>query len=175
MKYLWNQFQNDQTRYWSATVSSLVGSYRNTSRIRMEVYYFLSYRITAVNTITLVPRDTAMHAASHTLSNKHHLPPFSNSCAKDHSTSLNFLSSFLQHCAAFCISSEPHRGPSKSGFLAHTGLYLTLNHMWSVHLLHNTIRTADLAHEFGYMWELYYQPICSRKHRVIRILAGLGS
>lgn len=102
----------------STTVSSSVGSSRNTSGIRMEAYYFLSHRITAVNTITLVLRDTAVHAASHTLSNEHRLPPFSNSCAKDHYTSLNFLSSFLQCCAVFCISTESCWGPSKSDFVA---------------------------------------------------------
>ena len=102
----------------STTDSSSVGFSRNTSGIRMEAYYFLSHRITAANTITLVLKDTVVHAASHTLSNEHRLPPFSNSCAKDHSISLNFLSSFLQHCAVFCISTESRWGPSKSVFLA---------------------------------------------------------
>lgn len=101
----------------STTDSSSVGSSRNTSGIRMEAYYFLSHRITAVNTITLVLRATAVHAASHTLSNEHRLPPSSNSCAKDHSIRLSFLSSFLQHCAVFCISTESRWGSSKSVFL----------------------------------------------------------
>lgn len=79
----------------STTVCSSAGSSRNTSGIRMEAYYFLSHRITAVNTITLVRRDTASHTASHTLSNQHRLLPFSNSCAKDHSISLNFFSLLL--------------------------------------------------------------------------------
>lgn len=117
MKYFWNQFQNDQTTGpGSTTVSSSVASSRNTSGIRMEAYYFLSHRIAAVNTRTLVRRDTAVHVASRTLSNKHRLPPSTNSSA--HSKSLNFLSSFPQFRAVFSLSTEPRSGPPTAVLVA---------------------------------------------------------
>lgn len=74
----------------STTVSSSAGSSRNTSGIRMGAHYSLSHRITAVNTITLVLRDAALHTVSLTRWNEHRLPPFSSCCA-DHSISLNLL------------------------------------------------------------------------------------
>lgn len=46
------------------------------------------------------------------------LAPSINSCAKYHSITSNLLSSFLQHCTVFWISTESSWGPWKPFFLA---------------------------------------------------------
>lgn len=86
------------------------------------------------------------------------LAPFSTSCAKHHSISLSFLSSFLHHCAVFWISTESSWGPSKPVFLEKMQPEL-----WMLLL------------QFGCLQcEPYYQPTGSGKHRA-RILTGPGS
>lgn len=164
MKYLWNQFRMTRQGTGSTTVSSSAGSSRNTSGIRMEAYYFLSHRITAVNTITLVRRDTALHTASRTPSNQHRLLPFSNSCAKDHSISLNFFFSLsffstVQYFASALNHAEVLQRKFFWPHYLHTVVFPPSKHMWSAHLLHSVTRTGDVIPKRGYLkQELYYQP-----------------
>lgn len=135
----------------------------------MEAYYFLSHRIAAVNTITLVRRDTAVHVASHTLSNKHRLPPSTNSSA--HSKSLNFLH-FLSSVQYF-LSALNHAQVLPQQFLwllyPHAVVSTPAKRMQSVHLPHHATRAVDLIPE----QELYYQPTWSRTQQSKEDSTGL--
>lgn len=111
----------------------------------MEAYYFLP--IIAVNTITLVLKDTAAHAASHTIRGTS-LAPSQQQLCKGPFRQLELPFSFMQHFA----SALNHAEVSPDQFLwlcdSLTVVFIPAKYMWAIHLCDAT-KTMDLTPEFG--------------------------